>query len=235
LAMGATRLAALAAWTLPKNLSQASIEQLARGQNQACEQLKIALIGGNLSAGPCLSVTTTVLGKTTSPKLRSGARAGDAIVVAGAVGESALGLHALQSGVRTALTAPMIMAFARPPVWLDQAAALSGHAHAMIDVSDGLCQDVGHVAKASGLAAVIDPARLSIRIEAFECAKALGVDARALALTGGEDYALVAAMSPDAPLPAGAVVIGHFEAGEGVWLQTPNGKVAAPAGFDHRA
>jgi thiamine-monophosphate kinase len=235
LAMGATPLAALAAWTLPKDFAQSAIEQLARGQNQACQALSMALIGGNLSAGPCLSLTTTVLGRSASPKLRAGARAGDAIVVAGVLGESALGLRALQAGVRDSITAPMIHAFARPPVLLAESAQLAGDAHAMIDVSDGLCQDVGHVATASGLAAVIEPARLAIRPKALDCARVLGADARALALTGGEDYALVAAVADGVALPEGAYVIGRFEVGEGVWLQTPTGRLAAPTGYDHRA
>ncbi|MBI2388906.1 MAG: thiamine-monophosphate kinase [Deltaproteobacteria bacterium] len=177
LAMGARPTVAVAAWTVPASLTEDAIDAIARGQREAADALGLAIVGGNLSSGPALSITTTVLGVAAAPVGRAGARAGDRVVVAGALGEAALGLLALSQG-RADAAPRAVAAFRRPPVLLEASTHLARVAHAAVDVSDGLAQDVGHLAKASGLRAVIDLAAVRARRRPANeaAARALGLD-----------------------------------------------------------
>lgn len=235
LAMGARPTTAVAAWTVPGDVSEDELDAIARGQRAAADALGMAIVGGNLSRGPCLSLTTTVLGATVSRDgpvgavARSGGRVGDRLGVAGVVGEAALGLVALQRG-RPDDAPRAVAAFRRPQVL--SFVSLAG-AHAAIDVSDGLAQDVGHLAQASGVRAVLEVASLRARrapaIEA--AARVLGVDQTRCELAGGEDYAIVAAF---ASVPAGFDDIGFLEAGEGVEISSDGVRGPAPLGYRHQ-
>lgn len=217
-AMGATPTAAVCAWTLAGELDEAEI---ARGQRAACEAIGMAMVGGNISRGPVLSLTTTVIGRVERPILRSGARVGDIVGLYGAVGDAAVGLAALRAGQTSGRA---IDVWRRPPVHR----VSLGDAHAAIDVSDGLAQDVEHLARASGVAVVLG--EVSISADLVPVAHSLGLDPVTTALAGGEDYALVATFSS---LPPGFTAIGRVEAGEGVWLERDGQRVAPPRGFRH--
>jgi len=235
LAMGARPTVAVAAWTIPAEFAENDIDALARGQRAAADALGLVIVGGNLSRGPSLSITTTVLGAlgvAARPIPRSGARAGDRLAIAGAVGEAALGLRALELG-RADEAPRAVAAFRRPPV---QVGVHLERALAALDVSDGLAQDVGHLAKASGLRAVIDVAAVRARRapEIDEAAKRLGVDQDLCELSGGEDYALVGAFTAQEALPAGFDPIGFLEAGEGVELLVGGVRSPAPLGYRHQ-
>jgi thiamine-monophosphate kinase len=108
---------------------------------------------------------------------------------------------------------------------------MAGMAHAAIDVSDGLARDVGHVAQASSVAAVIDEGALLADAALVRAAEALGVDPLDLALHGGEDYAIIAAS--EAPIP-GFRRIGEVRAGQGLVLRAASGeRPIEPRGYDH--
>jgi thiamine-monophosphate kinase len=240
LAMGATPLAALAAWTLPEGVDETTIDAIAEGQRAACAALSCPLIGGNLARGPVLSIATTALGRVPPGARaigRGGAQVGDRLVVAGAVGEAALGLAALLGGLgEDASAARFVAAWRRPPVRLREASVLAPLARAMVDVSDGLAQDAGHLAAASGLGIVLDEAAIDALVdtEFRTLAERLGVDPRQLVLAGGEDYALVAALAPGARLGEGLREIGVLSAGCGVRVRARDGALRdAPAGFRH--
>jgi len=242
-AMGAAPIGLLAALVLPAWVSDADLEALARGQREAADALGTAVIGGNLSRGTELSITTTALGTAARPLTRAGARPGDGIWMAGPVGLAALGLAALSrdEGPAAAEKGPpavaaAVAAWRRPLARLADGRRASGRARAAIDVSDGLARDVGHVARASGVRAVLDAARL-VGDELREAAAALGRDPLALALYGGEDYALVATL-PEGQALEGFTRIGAVEplsAGPCVALAGEDGSITAlvELGFDH--
>lgn len=234
LAMGARPVALVAAWTLPPGTTQGDVEAIARGQRAACDALGTVIVGGNIADGPGISITTTAIGRAAKPIRRAGARPGDRLVICGAVGEAGLGVQALLAGTRSRAA---IEAWRRPPALVEASRRLARVAHAMIDVSDGLAQDVGHVAEASGVAIVIDVAAVRARRRAILAAEAttLGLADRMehLELAGGEDYALVAAIPRDADVPEGADVIGFVEAGQGVSVLRDGAREAAPEGFRH--
>ncbi len=233
LAMGATPTAAVAAWTLPNDVDDDAIVAIARGQREAAAALGMSIVGGNLTSAPMLSITTTVFGETPRPITRSGGRAGDALILQGAVGAAALGILSLTRG-KPAERA--VAAYRRPNVLLGESRRLRYVANAMIDISDGLAQDIGHLARASGVRAIIDTAMLARHRDASlePIARDLGVELLDLELSGGDDYALVAAItSPSDELEH--LVIGRLEEGEGVFLEHEGGRLEpAPAGYVHR-
>jgi thiamine-monophosphate kinase len=238
-AMGASPLGLLAALVLPPWVSDADLAALAAGQREAAEALGTAVIGGNLARGSELSITTTALGAAARPLTRTGARRGDAIWMAGPVGLAAAGLAVLTGGGAPPGSAALSNAVAvwrRPHARLAEGLRASREALAAIDVSDGLARDVGHVARASGVRAVLDAAHI-VDADLRAAAAALGQDPLALALHGGEDYALVVVLPPGVALE-GFALIGVMEAHEGgphVALRNEDGTTAAleERGFDH--
>ncbi len=241
-AMGAVPLGVLAALILPKGFSDDDLEALAKGQQAAVTELGTQVIGGNLARGGELSITTTALGRTPRPLTRAGARPGDAIWMAGKVGLAGAGLRLLEGGAArdearlSEAARAAILAFRRPRARIEAGFRARARARAAIDVSDGLGQDVGHMARASGARAILD-ARAIISPELAEVAAELGRDALELALFGGEDYALVIAL-PKGEALSGFQEIGRFEPPcevSDVALLRPDGSVepVVEQGFDH--
>lgn len=230
LAMGATPRAAVAAWTVPPELPEEAVLAIARGQRAAADLLEMSIVGGNLASAPILSITTTVLGEADRVIARSGARVGDALVLSGRVGEAALGIVALSRGADLARA---LAAYRRPRVLLPESRALAAVATAMVDVSDGLAQDVGHLAEQSGVRVVLDAAAVARGRDASiaQAATTLGVDLEALELSGGDDYALVATVPSPSP---DMVVIGFVERGSGVEILRDGQRFSPPAGYVHR-
>jgi len=239
-AMGARPLGALSSLIVPPELSEAKLYQVVRGQAEAAASLTCPIVGGNLSRGAELSITTTVLGEVKRPLLRSGARCGDELWLLGTVGLSAAGLRHLMSGSRRAAdraTRACVMAFRRPKARLAEGRALLGRAHAAIDVSDGLASDAGHLARASGVRLLFEESalRAALAPELLLVAARLELCPLTLALTGGEDYALLAT-GPRRRRPPGAAVVGEVVEGSGVWLRDQGGRLRRPGtGFDHFA
>jgi thiamine-monophosphate kinase len=200
-AMGARPLGLLAALVLPPDVDDAALLALARGQQCAAERLGVAMLGGNLARGSELSITTTALGAAAEPLRRDGARVGDALWVAGPLGLAAAGLRLAMGheAPRSDADRLALAAFRRPEAQLALGLAARPFARAAIDVSDGLAQDLAHVARASGVRLVLDPTAL-VTSALEEVAARLGEAALDLALYGGEDYALVIAAPASAPL-----------------------------------
>lgn len=236
-AMGARPVAALSALILPATLSGRDVDDLMQGQAEAAEAFGAPVVGGNVSRGSELSVTTTLFGEAARPVRRQGARPGDGVWLCGEVGLSAAGLAALTAGRgdEPALAAA-VLAFRRPRSRVLSALAAADRASAGVDVSDGLAQDCEHVARASGVAIELSAeALLAASGAALEvAARELGADALALALAGGEDYAVVftAAASLAA---AGFVRIGTVVDGPpAVRVLQGGAPIDVPRGFDHR-
>lgn len=220
-AMGARPTALVVALVTPADLPASWVEGLARGLAAACEPHGAGVVGGDLSGGPAVVVSVTVLGdlEGRAPVRRSGARAGDVVAHAGVRGSSAAGL-ALLAADRADLDPGLVAAYLRPdpPVGAGVVAARSG-ASAMLDVSDGLLRDAGRIAGPSGVRIDLDPVDQAFAVDLGRlsaAADALGADARGWLLTGGEDHGLLATFPAGTPLPAPFRAIGRvLPAGEG--------------------
>jgi thiamine-monophosphate kinase len=230
-AMGAAPVALLVALVLPGDVEAAWVDDFADGLRQATQPLGCSVVGGDLSSGPVLTIAVTALGVLDGPPvLRSGARPGDVVAVCGRLGWAAAGLAVLQRGFR----APRVLVDAQrrpePPYAAGPAVARAG-ATAMVDVSDGLLADLGHLADASGVQVRVDAARLAVDEPVAAMGQAFGVDPMGWVLTGGEDHALAATLPADATLPSGWTVIGEVTDGEGV--QVVGAEVEGTGGFEH--
>lgn len=238
-AMGARPVAALSSLILPMGTTRREVAALVRGQAEAARTLGCPVVGGNVSSGDVWSVTTTVLGQTTRPLLRSGARAGQSLWLLGDVGLAAAGLRLLAGAApalrQTRAGRACVRAWRRPRALLEAGLAAGPGVTSAIDLSDGLGGDAGQLANASGVRLVIEEAGLrdALRPELEPVAAALGLEPLALALGGGEDYALL--FTGDARgAPAGARRIGRVEAGSGAVLEGSTGRPAPLApGYEH--
>lgn len=232
-AMGARPLAAVAAWVLPSSATADDVERVARGQRQAVEALGAGagLVGGNLARGPGWSVATTWLGTCARPVARSGARPGDGLFVSGQLGLAAAGLRALTERLPAEEAAA---AWRRPRARIEEGLRMAAVARACIDVSDGLALDASRLAAASSVRVVLDERALrgGLHAATLEVARAVGADPLELALSGGEDYALLCA----SPSPIeGFSPVGSIEPGEGVVLRGSGTEREVRGGFDHFA
>ncbi|WP_091554358.1 thiamine-phosphate kinase [Micromonospora pattaloongensis] len=231
-AMGAIPTALLVGLCAPPGLDVRWAEDLADGLAAEAAKVGASVVGGDMSASPTLTIAVTALGDLhgAAPVLRSGARAGDVVALAGRIGYAAAGYTVLSRGFRTPKL--LVEAYRRPevPYAAGPLAARSG-ATAMIDVSDGLLADLGHIATASRVG-------IDLRRDAFEvppqmrdAAHALGADPYLWVLAGGDDHALAATFPEDTPLPEGWRAVGHVIEGSGV---TVNGRAHKGAsGWDH--
>jgi thiamine-monophosphate kinase len=231
-AMGAAPTALLVALCVPPGLEVAWAEDLAGGLSDEAALVGASVVGGDMSASPTLTIAVTALGdlQGRAPVLRSGAQPGDVVALAGRTGYAAAGYTVLSRGFRT----PRVFVEAhRRPVVPYQAGidAAKAGATSMLDVSDGLLQDLGHVATA----AVVG---IDVRSEAFEipgqmrdAATALGVNPLTWVLAGGDDHALAATFPPGVDLPEPFRAIGTVHEGTGV---TVDGKPwQGGTGWDH--
>lgn len=162
----------------------------------------VPLLGGDTTAslqGIVVNVTVLGIAENDRIKRRSGAEAGDLIVVTGPLGDSAAGLQALLTDLpATPEIAALIKAHHRPRPHLAEGEWLGREAdvHALMDVSDGVASDLGHILRASGVGAEIDTASLPISDRLRETATEQGWEPLKLALTGGEDYVLLGTVAP---------------------------------------
>lgn len=206
-AMGARPRVALLSLILPASLGDDELFSLVSGVAAGADAIGATVVGGNLSAGSELSITHTVVGELEGdPLLRRGASPGDHVFVTGTPGARALGLAALLAGRADEPSfRPFVAAFLAPVARIAEGRRLRGRATAALDVSDGLAQDLGHLASASGVGAVLEAERLPFAPGFVEAASALGTSPLELALHGGEDYELLFTAKPDSD----AARVGH--------------------------
>ena len=232
-AMGAQPRAALISIICPAALADDELYTIMDGVGDAQPLYACTVVGGNLARGEQLSITTTVIGTAPArPMTRSGARPGDGLYVTGTLGSAALGLELLQRG-RPELAPAHVARWRVPTARITEGSIAAEQAHAAIDVSDGLLQDLRHVCEASRVGCTIELAALPVPDEAA-LAQDLGLDLTRLALRGGEDYELlIAAAEP--PEGSNLTRIGTFSAERGLRVLGPSGAVSSadPVGFDH--
>lgn len=235
-AMGARATAIVLGFSAPPHLQLRWVREFAAGLQAECAAAGVSLVGGDLTRSRDLTISVTVLGGLDglAPVLRSGARAGDVVALRGRTGWAAAGLAVLSRGFRSPRAVVEAQRVPQVPYGAGAAAARAG-ATSMVDVSDGLIADLGHVAAASGV--VVD-----LRRDAFEVpeplqavAAATGADPYDLLLTGGEDHAL-AATFPVGAVPEGWGVVGEVRAAapdEGTGVLVNGVTWSAAGGFDH--
>lgn len=216
-AMGAVPTALLVALCAPPDLDVGWVEQFADGLAEEAGLVGASVVGGDVSASPTLILAVTALGdlRGAAPVLRAGARPGDRVALAGRLGYAAAGYTVLSRGFRSPRL--LVDAYRRPVVayHAGPAAAQLG-ATAMIDVSDGLIADLGHVAAASGVGIDLVRDAFEIPDQMRDAAAALGVDPYEWVLTGGDDHALAATFPDAVELPAEWRAVGTVTDGGGV-------------------
>lgn len=247
-AMGARATSMVVSLTLPPETAVGWVEDLADGLTAGIRELGAAscsVAGGDLGRGREISVTVAVLGTLDAgaPVLRSGARPGDVLALAGTAGHAAAGLALLESDVPVDALSDGQRALVelqcrpRPPLASGPAARAAG-ATAMLDISDGLLRDGLRLATASRVAVDLNPGPLKRLADALRpAAELLGMDPGEWVLGGGEDHGLLATFPPGSPLPHGFTAIGSVQAlgineGPGVKIA---GRSADTGGWDHFA
>lgn len=218
---------------------------LQRGMDEAAKRVGAAVVGGDLTRSPGpLVVDVVALGRAEAPILRDGARVGDEVWVTGALGGAAAAVRMLESG-RTP-EARLRAFYARPVPRVGEALWLAEHGllHSLIDLSDGLAADAGHLAAASGLGIVIEGACVPVDQGARGQA---GDDFEALeaALSGGDDYELCFTAAPGAVQELAEAFqtrfsvtlsrVGRVVEGHGLFIDQGDGE-ARPlrlGGYDH--
>ncbi len=218
-AMGAVPTALVVGLAVPGQTPVSTVDELTSGMWDEAGRVGAGIVGGDVVSSAEIVISVTALGdlQGRAPLTRSGAQADEVLAVCGRLGWSAAGLAILRRGWRSPPTVVGAHQVPQPPYTAGPQAAAAG-ATAMIDISDGLIADAGHLAQASGVAIDIESAALPVAPELIDVAAALGVDARHWVLTGGEDHAFLGCFPPAVALPAGWTRLGMVRAGSGVTI-----------------
>jgi thiamine-monophosphate kinase len=235
-AMGAGPGEAFVSLALPPDFGQASALELVAAMRALAERQGVAIAGGDVVSAPLLAVTVSVTGWSGAADrlvYRLGASAGDVVGVTGELGGSGAGLEALRAGVTEGA---LVERHRRPEPLLATGLALAAAGvSAMIDVSDGLATDAGHLARASGVTLALSLAALPL---------APGVEEAEFAATAGDDYELLFTAPPSARAAVEAAAaatgtrvtwLGDVRAGGGlIELRAADGALVELSGYEHR-
>jgi thiamine-monophosphate kinase len=256
-AMGGSPRYCLVALAMPVDTEPGWVVELFGGIGEAADEHAVAVVGGDLSRSDVVTVSLTVTGEAPpgGVVLRSGARPGDRIVVTGRLGAAAGGLRLLAAGPRAVARAradgwgdDLVTAQVRPVARVGEGQVLARcGATAMIDVSDGLAKDLARLCAASRVAGAVASVRLPIAPGLRDLSVVTSDDPVRLALSGGEDFELCAAMPAERVAEAATTLaerfgtpltdIGEIRPGAGIITVDADGvERSLPAeGWDHFA
>lgn len=253
-AMGAEAGEAYVAVGAPADLGEDEFLSLLDGLLGLAAATGTTLAGGDLTRAPALTLAVTVVGHGAGADAfvtRGGARPDDVLVLTGEIGGAAAGRLLLDDpdlarAVPADTAARLRARQLEPTPRLRSGLALAGGgARAMIDLSDGLAGDAGHLARASGVALEIEAGALPLAEGVAEVAAAAGRDPLQLAVSGGEDYELLAALPAEKLGEASSAIgaaaetsltpIGRVAAGAGTEIRLPGGEPLEAGGYDHLA
>ncbi|NUP69487.1 MAG: thiamine-phosphate kinase [Nonomuraea sp.] len=233
-AMGAVPTSIVVGLGIPADLPVAWLDALTDGFREECAVVGASVVGGDITRSEAVVIGVTALGDLggRAPVKRSGARPGQVVAVAGRLGYAAAGWALLAAGAPVDdVLEEVVAAHRRPcPPYAEGPRAAALDVSAMLDVSDGLVQDLGHVARASGVRLELDPEAFAVGEPVAAAAKELGQDPLEWVLTGGEDHALAAVFPPEVRLPPSWQVVGRVVEGEGVLVY---GREMGRGGWDH--
>jgi len=251
-AMGGRPLVALISVAIPAEREIEELQELYRGMKDICGRYRVDIVGGDTVASPDkLVINVSVVGDANEGQVlyRSGARPGDKIYLTGTVGDSSAGLRILRGKISAPgpLRDHFIKAHNEPQPLIETGGiiAQSRLATAMIDLSDGLISDLGHICEESGVGAFLFRDRIPLSSELEKVAGYAGFNPLELALSGGEDYALLATVPEKNAKKFEQVckengswplfLIGDIQEEGGIRMMTADGSVEKlrPKGFDH--
>jgi len=183
---------------MPPETDVAFVKVLYEGILEQARQFNCSLVGGDTSKGRALMISLTLLGEAEEERVvyRSGAKHGDRIFVTGTVGDAALGLEQLKRGEQGGQCIERHLD-PIPRVKAGEEIARQGLASAMIDISDGLAADLGHILEASGRGAQVQLPQIPFSKEYLKTIEQYYSDRYGLVLTGGEDYELLFTSPPE--------------------------------------
>jgi thiamine-monophosphate kinase len=247
-AMGARATEAYVQLGVPEALGTDECLELAAGIGEVAAEHRVAVAGGDVTRSPVLFLAVTAIGIADGePVRRAGARPGDVVVVTGELGGAAAGLwllnrpelgSELDPGTADALRRRQL----EPRPRIDAGLALADcGASAMIDISDGIAADAGHIAAASAAGLELELARLPVQSGVTDLARAAAVDPAELIVGGGEDYELLATLPADrveaaagslAELDLALAQIGAVVEGATAVIRSPDGVPVDQRGFD---
>ncbi len=245
-AMAAEPVGVLLSVALSVGEDRSTLTEIGAGVQELCESFGAAFLGGDLSSSPGpLLLDVVVVGKTDRPIRRSGAHVGDEIWVTGVLGGSGGGLLELLDG--RAPPPSLFDAFRRPHPRIREALWLAEHVGptAMLDISDGLASDAGHLASASGVRVLINEREVPIDPALFDSFPSGSDRPKEIALGSGEDFELVFSATPGSVAETAEEFrkqfnlsltrVGRCVAGDGVWTDLADGdsKPLRLTGFDH--
>lgn len=243
---GGAPTAFLVSLAIPPETDVASIRALYKGMMEQARTYGVSLVGGDTSRGERLMISITLIGEAEERNVvyRHGAKHGDRIFVTGTLGDSALGLKMLKKGVKEG--GPILRHLdPTPRVKEGEEIARRGLATAMIDISDGLIADLGHILEASGVGAQVQLTQLPLSTSYREYVNTYYKNPYLLALAGGEDYELLFTAPEERPealkkltddLALPITQIGEItDASDGVSIVGPDGKefIVEQRGHDH--
>jgi len=208
-AMGAVPTAVLIALSTPKDIEVAWLDKFMAGVAEECGAAQVSLVGGDMSGGTHIGIAVTALGETRGKPViqRCGAQPGDAVAYKGRLGWAAAGLAVLTRGFRSPRA--LVNAYQVPQVPYGAGVEAGRHgATSLIDVSDGLVADLGHIAQASSVVIDLDSGTMPIPEPMEAVAHATGKNPLDFILSGGEDHAL-AGTFPFGDVPQTWTVIGR--------------------------
>ncbi len=233
--MGAVPKFALSGICINKAWDAETRERVGRAVSKGFARRGIALIGGDTVAGECGMFSTTLLGTCVGekPLVRSGAKPGDAVYVAGTLGKSAAGFWLLMNHPEARAEFPKLVDYHLAPSIDERCGAKLvelGVRGACMDISDGLSSELNHLACASGVAIEIEERHIPVDPEVVRMSERYGLDPLDFALNGGEEYELLFTVSvkndifrEDEPLSGGAYRIGTVVDGSGVRMRRIDG------------
>jgi thiamine-monophosphate kinase len=247
-AMGAEPGEAHVALVAPPDMDLVAALELVEAMEALAARTGTTIAGGDVSSGPALAVTVSVTGwaaREDELAYRDSAHAGDLVGVTGELGAAAAGLHALRGrgkALSAAVRDELVRRHRRPEPRIAAGRALAAAVTSMIDLSDGVATDAGHLAERSGVAIELRLAALPVAEGVDVVAREAGRDPHELAAAGGDDYELLFTVAPDArdaaekaAAGAGTAVswLGDVRAGTGLRIIGPGGGPVALEGYEH--